>query len=129
MNTHTHTHTHTLHTIALGLRPQWLPGKAGGTLQGALISNLGFGVRQGDDIVIVTLVGLHSSVEHRAGVQGGSESIEAGKAGLGPKDGWVVAPQKLLIHLLVLLLHREGEPKREGCSDQKRPWGSSSMRL
>lgn len=59
--TRTRTCTRT-HTIAC-LRPQQLPGKAGGTLQWALISSLRFGVRQGDDIVIVTLVGLHGSIE------------------------------------------------------------------
>lgn len=118
----THTHAHTLHTIALGLRPEQLPGKAGRTLQWALISNLRFGVRQGDDVVVVTLVGLHSSVEDRAGVQGGSEAMEARQAGLGPKDGWVVAPQKLLIHLLVLLLPGRG-PGGTGVARPEMPMG------
>ena len=112
-----------MHTTALGCRSEWLPGKAGGTLQWSLISNLGFGVRQGDDIVVVTLVGLHSSVEDGAGVQGGSEAIEAGQAGLGPKDGWVVAPQKLLIDLLVLLLSRAGRTRDTGRVRPEMPLG------
>lgn len=98
----------------MGPRPEWLPGKAGGTLQWALISNLGFGVRQGDDIVIVTLIGLHSSVEDGARVQRRSEAMGARQAGLGPKDSWVVTPQKLLIHLLVLLLRRAGRTQETG---------------
>lgn len=37
--------------------------------------------------------------------------MEARQAGLGPKDGWVVTPQKLLIHLLVLLLQGAGRTR------------------
>ena len=106
-------HTHYVH-YCFGLQAR-LPGKAGGTFRWALISNLGFGVRQGDDVVVVPLVGLHGSVENGAGVQRRSEPTEARQAGLGPKDGWVVAPQKLLIHLLILLLRGQEESEtREG---------------
>lgn len=35
--------------------------------------------------------------------------MEARQAGLGPQDSWVVAPQKLFIHLLVLLLQGAGK--------------------
>lgn len=94
-----------------------LPGKARGALQWTLLSNLRFGVRQGDDIVIVTLVGLHSGVEDRACVQGRPEAMEPRQAGLGPKDGWVVAPQKLLIHLLVLLLRGAGSARETQWSE------------
>jgi hypothetical protein len=30
---------------------------------------------------------------------------------LGPKDGWMVTSQELLIHLLILLLHRAGSAR------------------
>lgn len=105
------THRHALSLSCPAPQAGWLPGKAGGTLQWTFISNLGFGVRQGDDIVVVTLIGLHNSVEDRAGVQGRSEAVEPGKAGLGPKDGWMVTSQELLIHLLILLLHRAGSAR------------------
>lgn len=91
---------------------EWLPGKAGGTLYKAFISSIRLGVRQGDDVIIVTLIGLHGSVENRAGVQWGSEAVDPWQAGLGPQDGWMVAPQKFLIYLLVLLLGRAGNKEK-----------------
>lgn len=97
-----HPHTDTQH--CLGRQVGALPGQAGGALQRALVGHLGLGVGQGDDVVVVTLVGLHGRIEDGAAVQGGSQPREAGQAGLGPEHSWVVAPQKLLIHLLVLLL-------------------------
>lgn len=97
-------HAHTCkRTIA-----QKLPGKAGGALRGPLLSNLRLRVRQWDDVVIVSLIGLHRSVQHRTGVQWGSKSGKNRQTSLGAKYGWVVAPQELLIHLLVLL---QGEAK------------------
>lgn len=92
----------------------WLPGKAGGTLWEALISSIRLGVRQGDDVVIVTFIRLHGSVENRAGVQRRSEAVDPRQAGLGPQDGWMVTPQKLLIYLLVLLLRRTGNEEKMG---------------
>lgn len=123
--THTKTHTHTCaythHTICTLLL--WAASRNSYL---ARLGNPPVGPHQqprvwgqvGDDVVIVPLVGLHSSIEDGAGVQRRSEATEARQAGLGPKDGWVVAPQKLLIHLLVLLL-RVGRIRDKGGSDQK----------
>lgn len=98
----THMHNHMHHTCKCTIA-QKLPGKAGGALRGPLLSNLRLRVRQWDDIVVVTLIGLHRSVQHRTGVQWGSNSGKNRQTSLGTKYSWVVAPQELLIHLLVLL--------------------------
>lgn len=49
--------------------------------------------------------------------------MEAREAGLGPKDSGMVAPQKLLVHLLVLLLRGAGGTQETGEARSGKPLG------
>lgn len=54
--------------------------------------------------------------------------MEARQAGLGPQDSWVVAPQKLLIHLLVLLL-QAGRARETGKIRSEKPLGITDSEI